>query len=547
MDTHFDPFAIGEAFSDLNTAWQQNRDYRRKCGQALTQAMQATSEKVLVYLRENPPDDSSDCNQTLLHWVRNMAWAGQQYHRVLGDWVTDYIGKAPDLNPLSRLRTLFWMRQITEMLSPANFFWTNPKAVQRMIDTQGESLYKGLHNRLEDLQQQHGLVGLVDPSSFELGRNLAATPGQVVYRNHLLELIQYTPRTDMVWQTPVVLIQPWINKYYIFDLSAQNSFVSYLVGQGFTVFITSWKNPDPGMRNVTFEDYLRHGALQAVTVARQICNCDAVHAAGYCIGGTLLAVLLAWLGAQTSPSPIVDGTLFASLLDFSQPGDLGALIHPRAVEAIEQLAASKGILEERHIAMAFRMLNPGDLIWRYVANNYFYGETPPRSDMLYWNSDGTNLPHAMCIDYLKWFYLENRLTKPNALTIDGVPIDLKNVGLPMFVVGSAKDHICPWPSTFETCRLTGAKIRYVLADEGHITGIVNPPSPWSRKQYWAGTATRRRDPAKWLRRQTPGKGSWWPDWVAWLKPRSGRRIPPPSMGSGTYPPIVPAPGSYVFE
>ena len=217
------------------------------------------------------------------------------------------------------------------------------------------------------------------------------------------------------------------------------------------------------------------------------------------------------------------------------------------MEAVSQLAASKGILENRYIAMAFRMLNPNDLIWRYVTNNYFCGEPPPRSDMLYWNSDGTNLPAAMCTAYLKWFYLENRLTRPGALTLNGRAIDLRKVRLPLYVVGAAKDHICPWPATFQTSAMMGRTVRYVLADEGHITGIVNPPSPWSKKQYWAGAATRRRDARKWLEKQTPSKGSWWPDWLAWLKPRSGARVPPPVMGSKTYPPIEPAPGNYVLE
>jgi polyhydroxyalkanoate synthase subunit PhaC len=547
MNPAMDPFAISESFSALQSAWQRDPNACMQHCQDLNKAMLDLAEKIFTHLKTDTPRDDADPEALLLHWIRKLAWSGQQYHRVLSDWAAAHIAKAPDLAPASRLRAKFWMRQIEGMLAPANFFWANPKAVQCFIASKGESLNQGLDNWLEDVEHNQGLVSLTDRDNFKLGSNLAASPGQVVYRNQLLELIQYAPCTDTVWQIPIVLIQPWINKYYIFDMSAQNSFVAYLVRQGYTVFITSWKNPGDEMSATTLEDYLRHGALQAVSVARDICGCNKVHVSGYCIGGTLLATLLGWLAGEDAPQPVMDATFFATLLDFSNPGDLGALIHPSSVEAVSQLAASKGILENHHIAMAFRMLNPNDLIWRYVTNNYFCGEPPPRSDMLFWNSDGTNLPAAMCTSYLKWFYLENRLTRPDALTLDGRAIDLKKVRLPLYVVGAAKDHICPWPATFQTSAMMGSTVRYVLADEGHITGIVNPPSPWSKKQYWAGAATRRRDARKWLAKQTPNKGSWWPDWIAWLKPRSGSRVPPPAMGSKAYPPIEPAPGSYVLE
>jgi polyhydroxyalkanoate synthase len=542
-----DPFAVSDALAAPNEAWQQTPEALLERCREFQESFQTVTEKIFDQLKIEPPGGLNDGEAVVLHWVRNLAWAGQQYHRVLSAWMADYISEAPSLDAEMRVRGLFWMRQLLEMLAPANFFWSNPKAVQRLIKSRGESLKQGLDNWLEDLTHNEGLVGLTGRDHFQLGSNLAVTPGRVVFRNHLMELIQYTPLTETVWQVPIILIQPWINKYYIFDLSPRNSFVAYLVRQGFTVFITSWKNPTPNMHNVGFEDYLHHGAHQAAKVAGEICNCDAVHAAGYCIGGTLLAVYMGWLSAAGATAPIEDVTLFATLLDFSEPGDLAALVHPSAVEAVSQLAASKGILENRYIAAAFRMLNPNDLIWRYVVNNYFHGESPPRSDMLYWNSDGTNLPAAMCTTYLKWFYLENRLTRPDGLTIGERAIDLKKVRRPLYVVGSAKDHICPWRATFQTCAMMGRTVRYVLADEGHITGIVNPPSPWSKKQYWAGAATRRRDGVKWLRKQSPNKGSWWSDWVAWLVPRSGGKVLPPTMGCSAYPPLEPAPGTYVHE
>jgi polyhydroxyalkanoate synthase len=547
MEPSIDPFAVADALVAPNEAWQQAPDALLERYRALQETFKSITERTLAHFEAHLPDDFSDGEAAVLQWVRNSAWAGQQYHQVLNDWMTAYIDEAPGLDAARRVRAQFWMRQILEMLAPANFFWSNPKAVKRFMQSRGDSLKQGLDNWLEDLTHNQGMVGLTDRDQFQLGSNLAVTPGRVVFRNHLMELIQYEPVTETVWQVPIVLIQPWINKYYIFDLSARNSFVAYLLRQGYTVFITSWKNPTPNMRTIDLEDYLHHGARKAVDVAREICHCDAVHATGYCIGGTLLAVLMGWLSAAQERQSVIDATFFATLLDFSAPGDLAAFIHPSAVEAVSQLASSKGILENRYIAAAFRMLNPNDLIWRYMANNYFQGEPPPRSDMLYWNSDGTNLPAAMCTTYLKWFYLENRLTTPNALTIGEHAIDLKQVRKPLYVVGAAKDHICPWQATFQTCAMMGRPVRYVLADEGHITGIVNPPSPWSKKRYWAGAATRHRDAAKWFEKQTAGKGSWWPDWVAWLEPRSGRKVQPPAMGSKTYPPLEPAPGTYVYE
>ncbi len=547
VENRVDHFAVTEAFVDLNTAWMSDTPAFIDCCNALNAAMQKVSRAVYEKMETSAEKTPSNGGDALMQWVRTLSWSSRCYHHVISDWLTAYVQQAPDLDAESRKRALFWVRQINEMLAPANFFWTNPKAVQRFVESDGESLIRGLHNWLNDLQRGDGLVELTDSKAFAVGQSLAVTPGRVVYCNQLMELIQYAPQTETVWQVPIVMIQPWINKYYIFDLMPQNSFVRYLVSQGFTVFITSWKNPTPDMRHTTFEDYMRNGALQAINVARQICKSNQVHATGYCIGGTLLAALMGWLAHTPAAQPVVDITLFASLLDFSDPGELGVFIHPSSLKAIEKLATADGFLGEQHLATTFRMLNPTDLIWRSVVNNYFYGEKPPRSDMLYWNSDSTRLPAAMCAFYLKSFYLENRMAQSNTLELHERPIDLKQVRQPLYAVGAAKDHICPWSATFQNCRLVGGRVRYVLADEGHITGIVNPPSPWNKKRYWAGAATRRRDATKWLQGRNPVKGSWWPDWVAWLQPRSGSRQAPPSMGSKRYPALGPAPGTYVFE
>lgn len=538
--------SVTDIFADLNAAWMNDRAALSAYCNGLNEAIYHTGEKVCDHFNTETAV-SSDAADQILDGVRKLAWTTRQYHQVISDWMRQYVEKAPQLNGKHREQALFWVRQFIEMSSPSNCFWTNPQAVRHLIESEGHSLFRGILNWIADLHKDVGLVALADQTSFELGTDLAATQGRVVFRNALVEVIQYAPQTDTVWQTPIVLIQPWINKYYIFDLGARNSLVSYLVRQGYTVFITSWKNPGPEMRRTGFDDYIINGAKAAVEAAIDICQTRQVHAAGYCIGGTALAAMAGWMAARRTPNPVSDISLFATLLDFSNPGDLAALINPDSVQAIRQMASAQGVLQAHQVASAFRLLNPTDLIWRSVVNNYFCGESPPRSNMLFWNSDGTRLPEAMCNEFLEAFYLENRMAEPNALKVRGRTIDLCLVRQPLYIVGAAKDHICPWPSTFQSCRLTGGKVRYVLSDEGHITGIVNPPSPWSKKQYLAGAATRLRDKDKWKAKQVPAKGSWWPDWLAWLKPRSGPKVAPPTMGSKNYPAKEPAPGTYVFE
>lgn len=541
-----DAASIAEIFTDLNAIWMSDPQALSEQLKHLHEAMGDVAENISAH---SAAEDATarDPMQKILDCVDTLAQTSRQYHQVFGQWLIEYVKQTPRLNNTRRELVLFWVKQFIEMASPANCFWTNLQAVKKLFESEGQSLVRGMQNWMSDCHHGGGLVALADPDSFVLGSDLAATPGHVVFRNAIMEVIQYTPQTDTVWQTPIVMIQPWINKYYIFDLSARNSFVAYLVRQGYTVFITSWKNPGSDMQYTRFDDYMFKGVKTAIQVACQISGASRVHAAGYCIGGTALAALAGWMAGDTTPPPIGDITLFATLLDFSHPGEIAALINPETVQAIRNLASHQGMLLSHQVASAFRMLKPGDLIWRYVINNYFCGGKPPRSDMLFWNNDGTRLPAAMCRQYLEAFYLENRLAAPNALRVGGRPIDLRRIKQPLYNVGAAKDHICPWTGTFQSCRLTGGKVRFVLADEGHIIGIVNPPSPWSKKTYLAGAATRRTDTDKWKATQTPAKGSWWPDWMAWLKPRSGRRVAPPTMGSRQHPALEPAPGMYVFE
>ena len=482
--------------------------------------------------------------------MTQLARGSQKLHGLVSEWLIRMAEQAPDLTEAQRRRALFWTRQLTGAWQPANCFWLNSLAVRRMLDSKGESIFQGLESLADDFKQRDGLSRLVDENAFEIGRNLVCTPGSVVFRNRLMELIQYAPATPAVYVKPVVLVQPWINKYYIFDLQPTNSFVRFLVSQGFTVFITSWKNPTADMAEVRFEDYMLEGAMAAIDVAREISGVDQVHAAGYCIGGTALAALMAWLNAgKGAPNamPVADWTLFTTLIDFSEPGDLGVLIGDKSIAFIQDLMEREGYLEGKYISLAFRLLKADHLIWRAFAHTCLQGQVPPGSDVLYWNSDATNLPKAAGSFLLQTLYRDNRLVNRGPLELAGRTLDFQRIDQPLYLVGALQDHICPWPGTFATCRQVQSPARYVLANEGHIAGIVNPPSTRSKKKYWAGSVDGVVDPEKWLASQAEQRGSWWNDWAAWLARQGDEQVAPPTMGSTAHPPIEPAPGRYVRE
>ncbi len=553
MNTLFDPFDILGSFAKVHAAWApHSTEYRQRLdrlGESLARINRTVQEQINHLLEPQPDAGPREQSAFVLECSKTASNAMRGYHQAFGHWMMEMIENTPELPLETRQRSVFWTEQLLKMLAPSNFFWTNPNAVKRCLDSGGESLKTGFDNWLEDLIRGDSLIKLADEHAFKVGENLAATPGQVVYRNPLFELIQYAPATERTWRVPIVMIQPWINKFYIFDLSTDNSFVRYLIGQGFTVFIMSWKNPTPVMRHISFADYMLKGAYKAVAVAARICGVQRVHAAGYCIGGTVLAALMAWLNrGPAGEIPVVDWTLFATLVDYSLPGNLAMLISESSIQAIELLMEKSGYLDAMYLGMAFRLLNSEGLIWRCLVNNYLYGGKPPKSDMLFWNSDSTRLPEAMCSFYLREFYFKNHLSRKDALVLEGRPIDLSRIRQPLYAVGAEQDHICPWEGTFQTGRHVGGPVRYVLSAEGHITGIVNPPSPKSRKKYRTGTLdSRETAPDQWLDAQTVQRGSWWPDWVEWLAERSDRLGPPPEMGAGLYPPLGPAPGTYVFE
>src|SRR5918911_1400264 len=463
--------------------------------------------------------------------------------------------KAQEANPLRNIIPLDWLEVtralqtlwMREMSDPARAMQVATDFNRRTFETGGASLAEGARNLLSDIEK--GNLSMVDATAFEVGENLAITPGKVVYRNRLMELIQYEPQTQQVYQVPILFIPPWINKYYILDLSEENSFIRYLVEQGFQVFMISWKNPDESMADIEFEDYMTLGVLEAADVARQITGAEKVNPIGYCIGGTLLGVTLAYLAAEegdekrgTFNAP----TFLTAMLDFSDVGDQSVFIDEPRVEFMELQMLERGYLPGQHLDNMFNLLQPTQLIWTNVITNYLMGQKPPAFDMLYWNSDSTNLPRDAHSWYIRNTYLENNLVEPGKVEFNGRPIDLSKIVGEIYAVGTRNDHIAPWKSGWAMCTLTNGNIRYTLANGGHIAGVVSPPE--KGRGYWTSDNCGQFGTAdEWFENAEEHEGSWWEDYTGWLEQHSGEQVAPPQVGSEEYPPIEEAPGTYVKE
>ena len=444
-------------------------------------------------------------------------------------------------------RLKFHLKQFVDAMAPVNFLLTNPAALRRITETGGTSLAEGTRNLLADLKE--GRLSMTDTTAFELGENIAVTPGKVVYKNDLIELIQYEPTTEQVYETPILFFPPWINRYYILDLTAEKSMVRYLVEQGFQVFMVSWKNPDASMSDTRFEDYMTDGPLAAAEVIRQITGSEKVNPVGYCVGGTLLAVAEAWLAAGRDESPFNASTFMVALQDFADVGDTAVFIDEPQVEFMEQSMMERGYLDNRKMANMFNLLRSSELIWANVINNYLLGQKPPAFDLLYWNADGTRMARDAHSFYMRNTYLENNLIEPGKVEIKGRPIDLGKIEGEVYAVGAQRDHIVPWYSAWRIGQLTNATTRFALANSGHIAGMINPPSR-GKGRHWVnegGDAGEAKTAEEWLQNATEHEGSWWEDWTNWLEPRSGKKVDPPGVGSVQYPPIEDAPGTYVKE
>jgi len=444
-------------------------------------------------------------------------------------------------------RLKFHLKQFVDAMAPVNFLLTNPAALRRIAETGGVSLAEGTRNLLADLKE--GRLSMTDTTAFELGENIAVTPGKVVYRNELIELIQYEPQTEKVYETPVLFIPPWINKYYILDLRPKNSMVNYLLEQGIQVFMISWKNPDASMENLKFEDYMTEGPLAAAEVVRDITGSEKINPVGYCVGGTLLAIMLPWLAAGEDENPFHASTFMVALQDFTDVGDTAVFIDEPQIEFMEQQMMERGYLDNRKMANMFNLLRSNDLIWSNVVNNYLLGQKPPAFDLLYWNADGTRMAREAHSFYLRNTYLENNLIEPGKVEIKGRPIDLGKIEGEVYAVGAERDHIVPWYSAWKIGQLTNAKTRFALANSGHIAGMINPPSK-EKGRHWVnegGDAGEVATAEEWRENATQHEGSWWEDWTGWLEPRSGEKVEPPAVGNENYPPIEDAPGAYVRE
>jgi polyhydroxyalkanoate synthase len=448
------------------------------------------------------------------------------------------------LDPRQRERLKFGVRAVADALSPSNFALTNPQVLERVFETRGESLLHGIEHMIADLGK--GQLTHVDAQAFEVGRNIAATPGKVVHETPLYQLIQYTPTTEKVLETPLVIFPPWINRFYILDLNPRNSFIRWAVAQGLTVFVVSWKSADDSIADVTMDDYVVRGQVDAIDTVRKLLGVEHVHTIGYCVAGTTLAMTLAYLAARGEADKVKSATFFTAQVDFADAGDLNLFVDDEQIGLIDTLTAGSGVLDGRYMALTFNLLRGRDLIWSYVVQNYLLGEEYPAFDLLYWNSDTTNLPARWHRAYLQELYRDNKLVEPGAVSIDGVPIDLRTIATPAYIQAGREDHIAPCKSVWKLTEHLSGPVRFLLAGSGHIAGVINPPEA-NKYQYWTCDG-----PAESLEafeaaaKET--KGSWWPDWRAWIEELDGKtvvakgaRIP----GEGSLPAIEDAPGRYV--
>jgi polyhydroxyalkanoate synthase len=443
----------------------------------------------------------------------------------------------------SKLQLRFYARQFIDAMSPSNFPATNPEVIRAAIQSRSASLSAGMKNLIEDIQK--GRITRVDESAFELGRNLATTPGTVVFENELIQLIQYTPQTAEVEKTPLLIVPPCINKYYLLDLGAGNSFVEYAVAQGHQVFLISWRSAVTETQYLKWDDYLNLGPLKAIDVVREITGVDRIHALGFCVGGTILSCAAGVLAAR-GEDKLTTMTLLTTMIDFSDTGEIGLLIDAPSVALREATIGAGGILPGKELAFTFGTLRANDLIWRYVVDSYMKGAPPDSFDLLYWDSDSVSLPGPMYCWYTRNTYLENRIKQPGATTQCGVPVDLSKAKAPVYILASREDHIVPWQSAYRSKGLIGSAPRFVLAASGHVAGVINPPAK-KKRSYWTND-NLGGDAPDWLAKADEKPGSWWPDWDGWMKRHSSGKVAAPKQpGNATYKAVEAAPGRYVKQ
>jgi polyhydroxyalkanoate synthase len=541
-----DPLHIGNAFLDMTSRLMANpaRLMQAQIGfwQDYLTLWQHTARRMMgepapAVIAEDQKDkrfkDDAWRENEVFDFIRQSYLLSARYMQRL-------VHDAEGLDEKTAQKVDFYTRQFVDAMSPTNFAVTNPEVLRRTAETGGENLLKGLSNLLTDLERGQGnlRIRMTDESKFKVGENIAVTPGKIVYQNDLMQLIQYTPTTEKVLKRPLLIMPPWINKYYILDLRPKNSFIRWAVDQGHTVFVVSWVNPDAKLAEKGFEDYMLEGPYAALDAIEKATGEKAVNAIGYCLGGTLLSATLAHMAAKRD-TRIKSATFFTTMVDFTESGELGVFIDEEQLKALEAKMQKRGYLEGREMATTFNMLRANDLIWSFVVNNYLLGQDPFPFDLLYWNDDSTRMPARMHSFYLRRMYQQNDLIKPGGIELLGVKLDLRKIKLPTYILSTREDHIAPWASTYRATQTYTGDIRFVLAASGHIAGVVNPPDA-GKYSHWVNT-TLPADPEAWLASSTELAGSWWPDWQRWVTGQDPVQVPARKPKNA----IEEAPGSYV--
>ena len=544
-----DPAIIGKSFQELFEKLLKDPD---KLIQAQVEfwknaldLWQAASKRMLG--RETQPvitPSPGDKRFKDEQWAENAVFDFiKQSYLLAAESVQKLVRNVEGLDDKTARKVQFYTRQFVDAMAPTNFVHTNPTVLKATLDSGGDNLVKGLQNMLEDLERGRGQlqIKMTDLKAFKPGENIAVTPGKVIFQNELLQLIQYDPSTPTVHQRPFLFVSPWINKFYIMDMRPKNSMVKWMVDQGFTVFMTSWVNPDERLAHKKFEDYML-SIVEAMDAIEQATGEREINTAGYCLGGTILLSTLAYLAAKKDQR-VKSAICFACMTDFSEPGELEVFIDEELIGLLEKQMGERGYLDGSQMAGVFSMLRANDLIWYFVVNNYLLGNDPYPFDLLYWNSDSTRMPRDMHSFYVRNMYQKNLLREPGGITLAGVPIDLRKIEAPVCFLSAFEDHIAPWKSTYAGTQLVGGPVKFVLSGSGHIAGVINPASS-DKYGFWLNPNTPP-DPDDWFKDAAQQQGSWWPDWLAWLQPNAGPQVPARSPGDGQLKPIEDAPGSYV--
>ncbi|TDQ83173.1 polyhydroxyalkanoate synthase [Dongia mobilis] len=547
-----DAFSLGRAFMEMTTRMMADPQKLIEAQVSLWQdymnLWQSTAARLMgqdVPAVIQPAKDDRRFKDAA--WQENQVFDYiKQSYLLTARWMQNQVREVEGLDDKTAKKVDFYTRQFVDAMAPSNFVVTNPEVLRTTIESGGDNLVKGLQNLLEDLEKGGGRlrISMTDEEAFEVGGNIAIQPGKVVFQNELMQLIQYAPTTEKVAKRPLLIIPPWINKFYILDLKPQNSFVKWAVDQGHTVFMISWVNPDERLAQKSFTDYMLDGPLAAIEAIRAGLGEDSVNVIGYCLGGTLLACLLSYLAAKKKSSLVASATFFTTMIDFSEAGELSVFIDEEQLTAIEQKMSERGYLHGHEMAATFNMLRANDLIWSFVINNYLLGKEPFPFDLLYWNADSTRMPAAMHSFYLRNMYQQNLLIKPGGIELDGIAIDLTRIKQPSFVLATREDHIAPWKAAYAATQTYRGPLTFVLAASGHIAGVVNPPAA-NKYCHWIGDGRYPAAPDDWLATAEQRPGSWWPEWATWISAFHDGEVPARKPGNGKLKAIEEAPGAYV--